>query len=308
MSDLKSATPGQVLATRRNESELSLREVADALNLPISTLEDIEADALDRLPAQVYTRGYVGAYARHLQLDPEPIVAALAYSGSNEYQVASKPQRTFFDLNNPKLSLSLIGGAVFLVVVVFWYFLSSSDDSVSLPNSNVDIEPGVSAEVITDSVTLETTGSETIASATVAPATISPASLQANAAIDAVAEESRLESSRADQSNGFDNSVIAGGTEVDNIEYDSTRRLTATGDEQLHLTFTDECWVEIKNTDGTTLHSELGRDGVVWEFVGEGPFQLLLGYAPGVTLRFNTEQISLVPHTRNNVAHLVLGQ
>ena len=318
MSDLEPATPGQILAKQRDESERSLREVADALNLPISTLEDIEADALDRLPAQVYTRGYVRAYARHLQLDPEPIVAALAYSGSNEGQVVSKPQQTLFDLNNPNLRLSLIGCAVFLVVVAVWSFLSSSDDSANIPNSNAidsnvtdanvpDIEAGVSGEVVTDLPKLEIMGSETIAPATMQDET-TQATSQTNTAIDAAAEEPRFQISATDQPNGTENSVIAGLTEVFSSEHDPIRRLTATGNERLQFAFTEECWVEIKNTAGATLYGDLGRDGVVWEFVGEGPFQLLLGYSPGVTLRFNTEQISLVPHTRNNVARLVLGQ
>ncbi|NOX52804.1 MAG: DUF4115 domain-containing protein [Gammaproteobacteria bacterium] len=44
------------------------------------------------------------------------------------------------------------------------------------------------------------------------------------------------------------------------------------------------------------------------EFIGQGPFRVLLGYAPGAILQFNYETVALTPHTRNNVAKLVLGQ
>jgi cytoskeleton protein RodZ len=289
MSDLEPASPGQVLANQREESELSLREVADVLNLPISTLEDIEADALDRLPAAVYTRGYVRAYARYLRLDPDPIVAALAYSGSSEAAAVRKPQQTLFDLNNPNLRMVLIGCTALLVVACLWYFLSSSEDSSSAA------EPmGTDAEV--SGVEPNLADERAIQLETITPEPLAD-----------TAQESVLETGQVIE-------MSATAIELPSVQSapvvadESTRRLTANGSEQLQLTFTDECWVEIKTTDGTTLYDDLGGAGVIWKFLGEGPFQLLLGYAPGVTLRFNDEQVSLVPHTRNNVARLVLGQ
>ncbi|MFT7653229.1 MAG: cytoskeleton protein RodZ [Limisphaerales bacterium] len=293
MSDLEPASPGQVLANQREESEISLREVADALNLPISTLEDIEADALDRLPAEVYTRGYVRAYARYLRLDPDPIVAALAYSGSSEAAAVLKPQQTLFDLNNPNLRMVLIGCAALLVVAFLWYFLSSSEDSSSAAEPmGTDAEVSEVKPNLADerAIQLETVTPEPLADT--AQETSQGSVLETGQMIEMSAAAIELPSVQSAP-------VVAD---------ESTRRLTATGSEQLQLTFTDECWVEIKTTDGTTLYDDLGGVGVVWKFLGEGPFQLLLGYAPGVTLRFNDEQVSLVPHTRNNVARLVLGQ
>jgi cytoskeleton protein RodZ len=289
MSDLEPASPGQVLANQREKSERSLREIADALNLPISTLEDIEADALDRLPAEVYTRGYVRAYARYLRLDPDPIVAALAYSGSSEAAAVRKPQQTLFDLNNPNLRMVLIGCAALLVVAFLWYFLSSSEDS-----------PSVAEPIGTDAEVSE-----------VEPNPADEGAIQ----IETITPEPPADTTQESvQETGQMIEISATAIELPSVQSaamvadESARRLTATGSEQLQLTFTDECWVEIKTTDGTTLYDDLGGAGVVWKFLGEGPFQLLLGYAPGVTLRFNDEQVSLVPHTRNNVARLVLGQ
>jgi cytoskeleton protein RodZ len=86
------------------------------------------------------------------------------------------------------------------------------------------------------------------------------------------------------------------------------RRITDRGDDQLSFTFTEDCWVEIKNASGRNLFGDLGRAGSSFTLVGEGPFRILLGYAPGVTLTLNGEQVPLGPHTRNNVASLVLGQ
>ena len=59
---------------------------------------------------------------------------------------------------------------------------------------------------------------------------------------------------------------------------------------------------------GHRLYGELGRAGTSLELVGQAPFRILLGNAPGVTLQFNGERVALSPHTRNNVGTLVLGQ
>ena len=55
-------------------------------------------------------------------------------------------------------------------------------------------------------------------------------------------------------------------------------------------------------------NSDLSRSGQTLELVGSSPFRILLGYAPGVRMAFNGDPVVLGPHTRNNVANLVLGQ
>ena len=92
------------------------------------------------------------------------------------------------------------------------------------------------------------------------------------------------------------------------LREDNARRLTQAGDERLTLTFTEDCWVEIKDNADRTLFGDLGRAGQELEFIGAGPFNVLLGYAPGVRMSFNGEAVVLTPHTRNAVADLVLGQ
>ena len=85
-------------------------------------------------------------------------------------------------------------------------------------------------------------------------------------------------------------------------------RLTTVGDEQLRFEFTEDCWVEIFDTEGEVLYQNLLRRRQTLFLIGAGPFQIRLGYAPGVTLAYNGEPVPLAPHTQNNVASLVVGQ
>lgn len=84
-------------------------------------------------------------------------------------------------------------------------------------------------------------------------------------------------------------------------------RLTEFGDNVIVLSFTADCWFEIRNESGELLYADLGRDTQTRRYIGDGPFQVKLGFSPGVTLKYNDETIDLQPHTRRDVANVVVG-
>ena len=100
---------------------------------------------------------------------------------------------------------------------------------------------------------------------------------------------------------GYEDSRVAG-------DLLRVRRITPVGDDELWFEFTEDCWVEVFNTEGQTLYEDLLSRRQSLRLVGSPPFQIRLGYAPGATLEYNGEPVPLGPHTRNNVASLVLGQ
>ena len=66
--------PGPTLKATRQAMNVEPREVADALNLPLTTVQAIEENDYAQLPNAVFARGYVRSYAKLLELDPDPIV------------------------------------------------------------------------------------------------------------------------------------------------------------------------------------------------------------------------------------------
>jgi len=84
-------------------------------------------------------------------------------------------------------------------------------------------------------------------------------------------------------------------------------RLTALGDDEISLSFTSDCWFEIRNEAGVLLYADLGRTGQTRFYVGQGPFRIKLGYSPGVTLIFNDVEVDLKPFTRRDLANLLVG-
>jgi len=84
-------------------------------------------------------------------------------------------------------------------------------------------------------------------------------------------------------------------------------RLTEFGDNSIVLSFTADCWFEIRNDDGDLLHADLGRDTQTRRYVGDGPFRIKLGFSPGVSLIYNDEAVDLEPYTRRDVANVIVG-
>ena len=66
---------GAGLRRRREESRISLRQIAARTKISHSALEAIERDDIKRLPGGIFTRAFVRAYAEELDLDPERTLA-----------------------------------------------------------------------------------------------------------------------------------------------------------------------------------------------------------------------------------------
>ncbi len=65
---------GEILKKRREELGRDIQEIADLLKIRADCIRAIEEDAFEKLPAPVYTLGYIRCYARYLGIDADPIV------------------------------------------------------------------------------------------------------------------------------------------------------------------------------------------------------------------------------------------
>src|SRR5881392_2745988 len=82
---------GRTLRGARQALHVRVEEAADATRIPKRFLEALEDNApLSAYPAPVYARAFLREYARHLGLDPEPLVAAFsAGEEPEEFKFAS---------------------------------------------------------------------------------------------------------------------------------------------------------------------------------------------------------------------------
>lgn len=80
---------GELLRKRREELEISLDEAETATKIRQKYLELIESDRLQKLPNDVYTRGYVKNYAEFLGFDTKEILKL--YTVERHKQASSAP-------------------------------------------------------------------------------------------------------------------------------------------------------------------------------------------------------------------------
>lgn len=298
--------PGKLLRAERESLGVTVREVADTLNLSITTVQALEADDYDRLPGTVFARGYIRAYARLLDLDPTPLLDLYPAQarGHEIHPVVHDAGLAEWIRRRPGLVLSLLGLAVAASLVALAALLWPEEGIESLWRP---IDTPTMAVPPADAAGTDWQWQEA------APPDGSAPGIEVEPVVEAGAAGAAAAAEAAEP--GDESAAVPVGTEpavVDGMSVagsdGSVRRLTETGDERLRLDFSAASWVEIRNSAGRVLYSNLNEAGTVLELVGEGPFRILLGYAPGVTLAFEGEPVALAPHTRNNVATLVLGQ
>lgn len=91
---------------------------------------------------------------------------------------------------------------------------------------------------------------------------------------------------------------------VPSVEADGLR--TQAGTHRIALRFERDSWVQIRARDGRVLLSQLNPAGTERVIEGRPPFDLVIGNARHVQLRYDDRPVDLAPHLRIEVARLTL--
>ncbi|MEZ5549869.1 MAG: DUF4115 domain-containing protein [Pseudomonadales bacterium] len=327
--------PGALLLAAREHLGVSTQEVADELKLPTHVIEALENDDYVRMPPSVFSRGYLRSYARLLDLDPE-VLLKLYPQLSQEPELSTQVAVVPFWQKMDMVQIAAIIGVVLVVLLVVLSLLFGDAEEEASDSPALEQIEGAPAAAAVDPAIGSTT---TVPVADVPAGTKVQPEVNTDSAEDVIRVEVEEEvprpptsvnrtsraaevprppasvnrTSRAAEVPAADLPGPASASEVSDPPAPvplsaGVRRITAAGDDRLTLTFSADCWVEVRSLDGGNLYSDLNRSGRTLELVGRGPFRVRLGYAPGVELSFNGERVPLAARTRNNVANLVLGQ
>jgi cytoskeleton protein RodZ len=315
------------LKRAREARELDLQEVADVLNLSARTVSLLEAEAWSELPRPAFTRGYLRTFARLVGENPDQILDAYAAAAGRDAGAAplnrtDVERRAITEVIHKQpgvvLSVSVLAAALVAGVVLWTVWPEENARPRETPTLRPPTtQPRTAGAPKAPGVDTAQRQAPRLSPPTRQPSETPPPLVAETAAApsDAVASSS---SEPQDTAPPLRNTVVQREMDPDDEELTTivedvaatarVKRITPEGNDSLSLTFTGDCWVEVKNGEGESLYSDLSRSGDVLELVGEAPFRLRLGFAPGVELAFNHERVVLTPHTRNNIASIVLGQ
>ena len=313
-------TPGEMLREARLAAEYSIADMCGQTMLSRRTMEALEDNRFDELSQPVFVRGYYRKCAKVLDLDAEALLAAYdAYGGA---RLASAPaivhgvnvvptdvtpdrRRTF--------------GAVFMIAILliigfagylFWSesgglpSSGSTDTLISslggdaersaeaadqsalqsslLPlgdrdNTDAATAGGVAAAMETDTAA-DTQAADTTAS--VADQTDADASGERFATVTPPAD---AESATAQQTA----TATAAAATADEDEAGVASTISSTA---LTLEFDDRSWVDVRDANGQQLL--VGNFQSTTRTVdGTPPYNLVLGFAPGVSIRLGGEPV-----------------
>ena len=134
--------PGAHLRNAREEAGMTVDAVAEALLLKSKTLELLEADAHDRLPAPTFVRGYLRGYARVLGLPSGPILDMYDRQGFEHppltNEVTDPPQAHTSDT---PVRLVTYAVAVVLALLVGLWWHSQEDGGFGISGELFDWSP-----------------------------------------------------------------------------------------------------------------------------------------------------------------------
>lgn len=265
----ETARPGRVLADARARKSMSLADVALQLKLSVYQVEALEAEAYDRLPGAVFVRGFVRNYARLMELDAEPLVAALELEQKGTTAMAAVPRshNIPFPARGPVKWPAYLAVLLLLIVAVV-----VADLLISAPPAVVVTRPV--AQAVPD------------IAAVPAPASVAP-----------VQEPSVAEAVTV--------ATLQGSAETEKAQ--PAAPAAGPGQGELHFAFSSESWVEVRDAGGRILFSQLNPVGSEQHVQGRPPLELVVGNARGVRLTYNGKIIDLAPHTRVEVARLTLN-
>jgi len=288
-------TPGQLLRVHREKKGMSIHEIAKRTNLDIKVVNLIEQDSDEEMPDATYVRGYLRSYAKIVDADPDHIIA-LYNSDSPQPpsevipKVKQLSQVTSSDKPVKAFTYLLTLGLVLLLLV--WYqsnfivdtsMVTSSNSNNSQKNINgVDI----SYDVVIHPSSWKLSDNNSEAEPLTSKSTIYDDIL-------------RLQSDNGDQ-------TLA--TYIEENEREKIGTIIGTGSDVLYLNVKKKSWVEVYDANDKKLFLDNAFSGQQYSIHGTAPFKVLLGFSPGVTVKFNGMVFNHSRYSINSVARFILPE
>lgn len=294
--DSQAAGPGQLLRNAREQLGWTREQVASRIHLRLTLIAAIEADTYDKHTSHTFIRGYLRAYAKLVGIPEETILAAyekLGLTPPDNIDMQSFSRRSRQQANDSRLKV--VTWLVILVLIglsVAWWWQSTArrtagDDALAATE--------MSATVNTPE-------------ANVAPA-VEVAEPVLPAASDAVSTQVVVSGATATLPVVATDASAAVPTDVSGAV--STAESTTTEPAkapQLKMSFTADCWLDVKDANGKTLFSGLKKANDELVLEGPEPLRFIIGAPMAVNLEYQGKSFDMSRYNNGRTARFSLPQ
>lgn len=311
--------PGDMLRQAREQLGYSQKDIANRLRLRLSVINDIEDNNFEQSQLATFTRGYVRSYAKFVGLDEAEVLAKLDQHGHAQHQdhemqsFSRRTKREAHDNRIMRLTWALAIIFVGLTGIWWWQSLQMEQETEALNLAEQQGQP------LDES--LASANSSAISNAELSSADISVAAegavIETIEPVDTVVVNESVEPITS-----FDDSFSNESEAIDVEEADSADSLAslqtpettaedaevAVVESDLILTFSADCWVDIRDANGKRLDTGIKKSGDVLNLDGPAPFKLVLGAPGAVKISYKGEPVDLSKYPVGKVARLKLPQ
>jgi cytoskeleton protein RodZ len=271
--------PNLRLSQAREAQNLTTADVARRLKLSVWQVEALESGQYEQLPGPTFVRGFIRNYARLLNLDPEELVRAVTdLLPAPAPRPESPPSRDIpFPVAGPR-RWPRYAVAVAVVVALLAGYEFYFDEGTGT------VAPPLPREVAALPAPKEPQPAAPASKPREVVQETQPPAAAAGAPKVAAVEPVKSAPSASPPREG--------------VAHPDARELT--------FVFDEESWVEIRDRNDQTIHSNLNQAGTTRRVRGLPPLHIVVGNAQGVRMTYNGREIDLARHTKIDVARLTL--
>ncbi|OXX73983.1 cytoskeleton protein RodZ [Vibrio sp. V03_P4A6T147] len=299
IADVKTDTvqPGTLLKAKREALGLTQKQVADRLRLRLSIIQSLEENNFASDQVATFTRGYLRSYAKAVGIKESVILAS--FDDCYPTVVAEQPMQSFSKKTKREKHdsriMTLTWGifAIIIGISSLWWWQNQEQENVVIESS-----PSIS------STSVERLRDEDFTTVPELVPTVDESQVEAEAVdipVEINTQAAELIPSPEDDTAEADLSAS------DDPVLEKTPPQDATNPyAPLTLTFSADCWIQVKDAAGKTLSTGIKKSGQTVTLQGEAPFQIILGAPESVSMTFASEPVDLSGYTSGKVARFTL--
>lgn len=315
-------TTGERLRLAREQLGLSQQIVAERLCLKVSTVRDIEENNSPAELASTFLRGYIRSYARLVRIPEEELLPMMAKQTPIRDSKVEAMQSYSLGKRRKKRDGWLMSFTWLILFIVLgltgaWWWQNHKAQQAEIITMDDQSSSELSATNGEHIVALHSEDTTSQSSETAEPvqpeATTSSHEATLTAAANSTAGSAQPQSDAViSQSQTSTNSLqSAAGSVVAQASLPTAEAnvvTTSASADTLHMTFSNDCWLEVADAAGKKLFSGLKRKGETLDLTGHPSYKLKIGAPAAVQIQFQDKPVDLSRFIRTNqVARLTVS-
>ncbi|WP_455221298.1 RodZ domain-containing protein [Kaarinaea lacus] len=282
--------PWEKLRQAREKHNLTPADIAKELKLDVRFVKALEAGQLEKLPQPVYTAGYIRAYAKLVDLPADEIVGEYASQESTSmpeivqtrekiparYRHVDHALPKSFSVSHTgqedKKNIRIFAGALAIAVVlaIAWQVYTN----MQAPEAELPLDASLGTSV----PDAAGPGGETPEQNTFKLAIPGQATTPGEATSPSSDNQSDIRS----------------------LQENAEKMVS------ISLSYSEDSWIDVRDATGKPLIRRLGKAGGSNTVSGVPPFEVLLGYSPGVSIEYNGKPYDISRFQTRPVARFVM--